>query len=78
MRACLDEDAVLQEDVGGPEHIVALVDRKRDVMEAAMRPRTVLGDGQIVALVIDGEPAAAEPAVVEPDSAPSRGSPAPS
>ena len=67
VRPGLDEDAVLQEDVGSPQHVVALVDRVGDVVEAAARAGMILRHGHVVALVVDGEPAAAEPAVVEPD-----------
>ena len=67
VRPGLDEDAVLQEDVGGPQHVLALIDDIGDVVEPAGGARMVLGEGDVVALVVDGEPATAEPAVVEHD-----------
>src|SRR3982074_3310665 len=37
VRAGLDEDAVLQKDVGGAQNILAAVERVSDVMETARR-----------------------------------------
>jgi hypothetical protein len=67
VRAGLDEDPVLQEDVGRAQDVVAMVGRVGDVVEAALGARMVLGAGHVVALVVDGEPAAADAAIVELD-----------
>src|SRR3712207_3673832 len=37
VRTGFDEDAILEKDVGSPQHIIALIDRIGDVVEAAMR-----------------------------------------
>src|SRR5690606_33800112 len=65
VRPGLDEDAVFQKDVGCPQHVVALIDRISDMVETAARAGMIFRIGDVVALVVDGEPTAAEPAVVE-------------
>ncbi|MNV87866.1 hypothetical protein D3C71_1820230 [compost metagenome] len=67
VRAGFDMDPVFEEDVGGAQDVLALVGGIGDVMEAPVATAMFLGAGQIIGLVIDGEPAAAQPAVVEPD-----------
>src|SRR5690606_19600680 len=67
VRAGLDEDAVFEEDVGGAQHVLALVHRVGDVVEAAALAGMIFGVGDIVGLVVDREPAAAQAAVVELD-----------
>ena len=67
MRSRLDVDAVLQEDVGGPQDVLALVGGIGDVVEAPFAAAMLFGAGKIIGLVVDGEPAAADAAVVELD-----------
>jgi hypothetical protein len=65
--AGFDEDAILEEDVGGAQDIVALVGGVGNMMKAAAHPGMVLGHRHVVALVVDGEPAPGEAAAVEAD-----------
>ena len=51
VRAGLDVDAVLQEDVGGAQDLLAAVERVGDVVEAARLAVVVAGEGEVVALV---------------------------
>src|SRR4051794_84544 len=67
VRPGLDVHAVLEEDVGGPQDVLALVDRVGDMVQARPPAAMLLGAGEVVGLVVDREPAAAEPTVVEPD-----------
>ena len=41
VRAGLDQDAVLEKNVGGAQHVLALVDEVRDVVESAAGTRQV-------------------------------------
>ncbi len=67
VRAGLDEDAVLEKDVGGLEDGFAAVEREGDVVEAAADAVGFAGVGEVVALVGGGEPHAGFGAVVEHD-----------
>ena len=67
MRAGLHHDPVLEEDVGGAQHVLALVDEERDVMQTATRVRQVAGVGEVVGLLVGREPDARFRAVVEHD-----------
>ena len=55
------------EIVGGAQHVLALVHRIGDVVETAALAGMVFRVGDVVGLVVDREPAAAEPAIVELD-----------
>jgi hypothetical protein len=61
VRAGLDEDAVLEEDVGSLENVLALVGSVGDVVKAALTADDIARVGDVVALVVDREPAAADP-----------------
>ena len=71
VRTRLDVDAVLQEDVGRAQDVLAGVGGIGHVVEPAQgRPLArpvLLGAGEVVGLVVDREPAAADPPVVEAD-----------
>src|SRR5690349_22103132 len=47
VRAGFDEDAVLQKDIGGTQHVFAAVERIGDVMETARRAGMILRIGEI-------------------------------
>src|ERR1700722_14163114 len=49
VRAGLDEDAVLEENVGSAQHVLAAVERVGDVMETARRVGMILRIGEVVA-----------------------------
>src|SRR5262245_1828655 len=51
VRPGLDRDAVLEEDVGGAEHVLALVDEVGDVVQAAAAPRRVERVRNVVGLL---------------------------
>ena len=59
--------AVLQEDVRRPQDVLPLVGGVGDMMEAALPAPVLLGAGEVVGLVVDREPAAADSPVVELD-----------
>src|SRR5919198_5052857 len=67
VRAGLDEDAVLQADVGGAQDLLTRVDGVGDVVQASARAHAVLGVDQVVALVGEGEPDPGHGAVVHDD-----------
>ncbi len=67
MRARLDMDSVLEKDVGRLQHLLAVIDRIGDMVEAPPLPRVVARIGDVVALVVHGEPAAAILATVQQD-----------
>src|SRR5471032_3130143 len=48
VRTDLDVDAVLQEDIGGAQHVLATVERVGDVMEAARLAEVVTRIGEII------------------------------
>src|SRR6478609_4799392 len=56
VRPRLDLHAVVEADVRRAEDLLATVHRIRQMMQPAARPRVVLRDGEVVALVVDGEP----------------------
>ena len=60
-------DAVLQEDICGTENVLALVGGVGHVMQAPLPAAMLLGAGKIIGLVVDREPAAAGPPVIELD-----------
>src|SRR5690348_12148083 len=67
VRSGLDEDAVLEKDVGGLQDVLTLVDSEGDVMKASLATGVVARISDIIALVVDREPATADCAVVEHD-----------
>src|SRR3569833_1368901 len=68
VRAGLDEDAVLEEDVGGEQDLLARVERVGDVMEAAGHAGVIARIGEVVGLVGGGQPDAGFRAVIEHDA----------
>src|SRR5215475_6916507 len=54
MWAGLDEDTVLEEDIGGPQNVLTTVERVGDVMEATLHAMSFARVGKIVALVRAG------------------------
>ncbi len=58
MRTCLDKDPVFKKDIRRPQHIITLVDSIGDMVEAPARLGLVAGIGDVIALVVDREPAA--------------------
>src|SRR5882724_8700968 len=67
VRAGLDMDAVLQEDVGGAQDFLAAVERVGDVMKAAGRIGVIVRIGEVVTLVRHRHPHRGFGAVVEHD-----------
>src|SRR5690606_15925731 len=67
VRARLDMDAVFQKDIRCAQDILTAVDSVSDVVEATGYAVVIFGIGDIIALVVDGEPAAAQPSIVELD-----------
>ena len=67
VRPGLDEDAVLQEDVGGAQNLLAAVERIGDVMEAALGAGVVARIGEVVGLVGHRHPDRGFGAVIEND-----------
>src|SRR5690606_36172854 len=67
VRPGLDEDAVVEEDVGGAEDVLAGVGRERDVVEASAAARPVPRVDEVVGLVGEREPASGDGAVVQAD-----------
>jgi hypothetical protein len=61
VRALLDGHAGLEEDVGGAQDLLARVERVGDVVEAALGAVVVEGEGEVVGLVVAGDPAAGPP-----------------
>ena len=68
VRPGLDEDAVLEEDVGRVQDLLAAVERVGDVVEAALHAMRLAGVGEVVALVGAGQPHAGFRAVVQHDA----------
>ncbi len=62
-----DMDAVLEKDIGGAQNVLALIGGVGDVMETALPATMLLGAGKVIGLVVDGEPAPAQPTIVERD-----------
>ncbi len=67
VRPRLHHDAVLEEDVRRAQHVLALIDEERDVVQAAVRARHVARVGEVVGLLAGGQPDARLVAVVEHD-----------
>src|ERR1700760_514076 len=67
VRSGLDENPVVQADVGGPDDVLARVRRERDVVQAPARPGPVARVHQVVALVGEVQPLRGDRAVVELD-----------
>src|SRR5690349_17543689 len=67
VRAGLDLDSVLQENIGGEQNFLAAVDRVGYVMEAALGSSRVLGIRKVVAFVSAGHPHGGLDAAVEHD-----------
>ena len=67
VRARLHHDPVLEEDVGGAQHVLALVDEEGDVVQPAARSRRVARVGDVVGLLVRREPDPRLGAVVEHD-----------
>src|SRR5438874_323788 len=65
MRSALDVDAVLEKNVGGPQDLLAGIDRIGEVVKAAMRAIVIAGKRQIVRLVRDRHPRPGLHAAVE-------------
>ena len=68
VRARLDVDAVLEEDVGGLEDVLAGVGGEGDVVQAVAVLGPVVGVDDVVGLQAEVEPPRGEPPVVEPDA----------
>ena len=58
---------VFQKHIRGAQDVLALVRGIGNMVQPALAAAMFLGTGQIVGLVVDGEPAAAETAVIQPD-----------
>src|SRR5690348_6374951 len=67
VRAGLDVDAVLEEDIGGAQDLLAAVDGIGDVMEASLLAVMIPRVGEVVALVRHGHPHRGFRAVIEDD-----------
>ncbi len=67
VRTGFDMHAVLQEDVGGAQNLLAAVDREGDVMQAALGAGAVARIGEVVGLVGRRHPHRAFGAVIEHD-----------
>src|ERR1700749_3255819 len=67
VRSGLDENPVVQADVGGPDDVLARVRRERDMVQAPARSGPVARVHQVVALVGEVQPLRRDRAVVELD-----------
>ena len=67
VRPRLHHDAVLEEDVRRAQHVLALVDEERDVVQPAARAGDVARVREVVRLLVGREPDARLGAVVEHD-----------
>ncbi len=67
MRPLLDMDAILQENIGCPQNVFALIGGIGDMMQPPFAATMFFGAGQIVTLVIDREPAPAQTAIIQLD-----------
>src|SRR5690348_14240287 len=67
VRSGLDENPVVQADVGGPDDVLARVRRERDMVQAPARSGPVARVHQVVALVGEVQPLCGDRAVVELD-----------
>lgn len=65
VRTGLDMDAILEENVGRPQDVLARIGGVGDMVEAAVSATMFLSASQIVGLVVDREPATPKPPVVE-------------
>src|SRR5665213_857719 len=68
VRPGLDVDAVLEENIGGEQYLLARVERVGDVMKAASRAGRVARVSEVVGLVGGGEPDAHFAAVIHDDA----------
>ena len=67
MRAGFDMNPVFQKDIGGAQDVFALIGGIGDMMQPPVAPAMLFGAGQIIGLVVDGEPAAPKPPVIKLD-----------
>src|SRR5699024_9830077 len=66
--AVLDEDAVLEEDVGGLENVLASIRREGQVVEAAAFLGPVIGINDVVGLLLEAVPPGTVASVIEGDA----------
>ena len=65
MRACLNVNAIFQEDVSRAQNLFPRVGGPGHMMQASVTAAVLFGAGQIVSFIIDGEPAAADTTVIQ-------------
>src|SRR5690606_33715307 len=67
VRTGLDVDAVLQEDVGSTQDILALIRGVGDMMQTTIAATALFGADRVVGLVVAGEPDTTEPTIIQLD-----------